>query len=417
MTYIQNKHTVKLLTASLILICLALSGCCEKIQPEPQPDIENRKVLILYSDGHNNLNSSLNQDIREFVNSEGIPQKHGDVVLVYTHPTVSGYSPSKSYLIRAYRQADNTCRTDTLLTFPEETVSADTRTLYSVLLYAKSAFPAKEYGLVVTTHGTGYLPYNYYSGSAKYENEDDFTIFSTIKRTIGADRENTVTYEMDIKDFAANIPYKLKYIVFDACLMGGVEVAYQLRNKTDYLIASQTEILSDGMDYTTMAGYLLKGDYEGFCSNYFDFYDKRTGSYRSASISLIDCGGLAALGSACAGIFSKYREGLDAIDKSKVQQYFTYNYHWFYDFLDIVKQTGCNDFELNAVTEALDGCVLYKAATPAFLASSSSNPYPGFVMERHSGLSMYLPCNGGKYLSSYYRTLDWNKATGLVPAE
>ncbi|MGN0189037.1 MAG: clostripain-related cysteine peptidase [Candidatus Cryptobacteroides sp.] len=416
MTFTRNNRAVRLWTAAAALVCLTFSGCCEKVQPEPQPDIENRKVLILYSDGHNNLNSSLNQDIREFINSDGIPQKHGDVVLVYTHPTVSGYSPSKSYLIRAYRQEDNTCRTDTLITFPEETVSADTRTLYSVLLYAKSEFPAKEYGLAVTTHGTGYLPCGYYSNSSKYEG-DDTSIFSGIKRSIGADRENTVTYEMDIKDFARDIPYKLKYIVFDACLMGGVEVAYQLRNKTDYIIASQTEILSDGMDYTTMAEFLLKGDYEGFCGNYFDFYDKRTGSYRSASISLIDCSGLAALGNVCAGLFSKYRDGLNAIDKSEVQQYFTYDYHWYYDFLDIVRQSGCNDFELNAVTDALGKCVLYKAATPSFLASSTSNPYPGFVMDRHSGLSMYLPCNGGEYLSAYYRTLDWNKATGLVPDE
>ena len=209
----------------------------------------------------------------------------------------------------------------------------------------------------------------------------------------------------------------MKYIVFDACLMGGVEVAYQLKDKTDYIIASQTEILSDGMDYTTMAGYLLKGDYEGFCENYFAFYDKRTGSNRSASISLIDCGALPALGSVCAGIFSKYREGLGAIDKSRVQQYFTSNYHWFYDFLDIVKQTGCNEFELYAVSQALDACILYKAATPFFLASSLISPYPGFAMKNHSGLSMYLPSNGGKYLDTYYRTLEWNKATGLVPAE
>ena len=38
----------------------------------------------------------------------------------------------------------------------------------------------------------------------------------------------------------------------------------------------------------------------------------------------------------------------------------------------------------------------------------------GFEIKTFSGLSMYLPANGHSQLDLYYKTLDWNTATGLV---
>ena len=70
----------------------------------------------------------------------------------------------------------------------------------------------------------------------------------------------TVAYETDIREIADLLPFKLDYIIFDACFMGGVEVAYQFKDKCRYMCFSQTEILSDGMDYTTMISDLLEGN-------------------------------------------------------------------------------------------------------------------------------------------------------------
>ncbi|MCQ2143554.1 MAG: hypothetical protein MJY56_05745, partial [Bacteroidales bacterium] len=52
------------------------------------------------------------------------------------------------------------------------------------------------------------------------------------------------------------------------------------------------------------------------------------------------------------------------------------------------------------------GCVLYEAHTPVFLSVR---------LNTSCGLSMYLPSMGNRTLSAHYRTLAWNKATGLVP--
>ena len=49
---------------------------------------------------------------------------------------------------------------------------------------------------------------------------------------------------------------------------------------------------------------------------------------------------------------------------------------------------------------------MYKGATPKFMNE--------FTINTFSGLSMYLPSHGNRELDKFYKTLKWNKATGLV---
>ena len=80
---------------------------------------------------------------------------------------------------------------------------------------------------------------------------------------------------------------KLDYILMDTCLMGCVEVAYELRNKCDRLLFSPTEILSDGMVYTTMAALLTNvatPSLNTIAKEYFDHYQAQSGLYRSCRL-------------------------------------------------------------------------------------------------------------------------------------
>jgi hypothetical protein len=61
--------------------------------------------------------------------------------------------------------------------------------------------------------------------------------------------------------------------------------------------------------------------------------------------------------------------------------------------------------ELARLDAALDGCVLYAGATPKFFDLS---------LDRVCGLSVYLPYADKDKLNTYYKTLSWNKATGLI---
>ena len=215
---------------------------------------------------------------------------------------------------------------------------------------------------------------------------------------------------MDIRDFAEAIPMKLDYLLFDACLMGGIEVAYELAGKCDRLGFSQAEVLAEGFNYTTISSHLLgnrnESDPLSVCKDYFTQYDVQEGVYRSATISLIDCNNLEPLAETCSILFDKYSDKIHSLNASDVQRFYRGSKHWFYDLESILLNAGISDSELQELHSALNRCILYKGATPSFMNEFSIHTFSGF--------SMYLPSNGHDELDKYYKTLKWNKITGLV---
>ena len=69
---------------------------------------------------------------------------------------------------------------------------------------------------------------------------------------------------MELADFASALPLpnhrKWDFILFEGCYMGSVEVAYELKDKTEAIIASPTEIVSPGMTevYPSALSYLYQ---------------------------------------------------------------------------------------------------------------------------------------------------------------
>ena len=131
---------------------------------------------------------------------------------------------------------------------------------------------------------------------------------------------------------------------------------------------------------------------------------------RSATISVVDCRKLEPL----AEIIRRNKDAIDALAQSttrnRVQKYFrssySRNHGMFFDLEDILIKSTAPDSELQALQEALEGCIVCKYATPSFLTS--------LRIDNHSGLSMYLPDPSRRTLNQHYTTLAWNKATGLI---
>ena len=426
----RMRHNISKAIFSLAAMVTLIS--CEPFWCKPTDPESYDKVMLLYSAGYNNLSSYLKGDIEE-LKSGAIPtSKDENVVLVYSHFTKEGYNtPSSPTLIRLTSTKDNKVKADTLVVFPDNSISSSAEQVENVLTYINENFPAQSYGMVFSSHATGYLPAGYYQNpdtdvfpigmesvigrrlTAVPYVEPEYDPSLPMVKSIGQDQVGTygayVSYEMNINDFADAIPMKLDYLLFDACLMGGIEVAYELKEKVGKIGFSQTEVLADGFCYESLTTHLLGGenpDLVSVCADYFNQYEILTGVYQSATISLVDCSKLSPIADICGDLFNRYRKSIARLNPSDIQRYYRMGKHWFYDMESILTNAGINDEELESLHKALNDCIIYKAHTPKFMSD--------FDIHTFSGFSMYLPCDGSLSLNEFYKNLKWNKDTGLV---
>ena len=433
----KSTHNIFFRIFLPVAVALTAFCSCDECGPDTTPS-EDRKVLLLYSAGHNSISSYLKEDIEDLCKG-WTPTIKGtdDVLLVYSHqPKSRGQytAGNPPVLMRIYHDPEGVVIRDTLVTYQVESISASAQQLNEVLTYVKDNFIARSYGMVFSSHATGYLPAGFYSKPNDYSYDEGMT-FSIGRgrsrtagpkavpyvetetdpdlpavKSVGQTVVGKLAYEMELTDFAEAIPMKLDYILFDACLMGGIEVAYELAGKTDLVGFSQAEVLAEGFNYTSLADHLLgnKQEYDVYnvCKDYFDQYDIQTGVNRSATISLVDCSKLEPVAEVCSRLFSKYSEGLENIRPNDVQRYYRSSHHWFYDLESIIANAGATAEEIAELQAVIEGCMLYKGATPSFLGE--------FDIHTFSGFSMYLPCNGNPELDKFYMSLKWNQATALV---
>ena len=158
--------------------------------------------------------------------------------------------------------------------------------LTDILNDMKTFAPAKSYSMIIGCHGMGWLPVN---GSKsrmlqdfrhhwEYKNVPQTRFFGGL----------SAEYQTDIKSLAsgiANAGMKMEYILFDDCYMSSIEVAYELKDVTKYLIGSTSEMMAYGMPYAAIGEYLLGNpDYQSGCEEFYNFY---------STYEIMPCGTLA----------------------------------------------------------------------------------------------------------------------------
>lgn len=430
-----KKQMVNNIRAALASLLMLSAVACDKTfddmpgnkgtTPVRNVTSEKAQVLVLYSAGFNSLCAALEDDVND-IKSGYLPLvgSMSKAVLVYSRrlsETGRYTDRTPSYLIRLSVDGWGKVVSDTLKTWPETDEAVSASTMTDVLETVKGLYPHASYGMVFSSHGSGWLPSGYYStgkitaGTAglqavPYIDPNSDGSMPRVK-SIGIDNiTSRNTYEMEIETFAQALPMKFDYIIIDACLMGCIEVAYALKDKCDKLVFSQAEVLEDGLcDYTTLTQRVLRPavpDLYNLCEDSYRHYKNQDDPiYRSLTISMIDCTRLDGLAESCKSLFSKYRNQISLVNAANVQGYFRARKHWFYDLTDILRQSGIPEADMTEYNKAMSDCVLYNAATDTFI---------NFDIRTHCGLSMYLPADGNSELDEFYKTLSWNKASGLV---
>lgn len=275
--------------------------------------------------------------------------------------------------------------------------------------------PADRYGLILAGHGHGWITRDALNGEADIASKFGYTpnmwqpaAGAEITRAFG---ENNV--QVDITELAEGIKLSgidIEYILFDACFMSNIEAIYDLRNVTDYVIASPCEIMGRGFPYHRTLPFLFQAngassDLVGAAESYYKYYrDEYTSSARCGSVAVYDCAEIEALAEAMRAVVATAK---DDYNTSELQTYEGQPVHIFYDLGQWAETVATDDAALQAFRDQLNRAVIAKYTLSSFY--SAYGVYGTYPIDEdiYSGVTTSAPSEA--YPAEWVET-NWYKA-------
>ena len=357
------------------LFLLLLTGCKEeeKLQPEP---VRKDMTVVVYIAAENSLSRFYHSDLAEMESvADQIPLDCNFLVYVdsSTLPAI--------YLLNA-QQGKVTYRT------LNEEDSCTPATFGKNIWDIVQEFPAEHYGLVMWSHGSGWIP------PAKAPGK--------IAKTIGVDNNmnNETNYgsELEIPDMRKEleeIGVHWDYILFDACFMQCVETAYELRSLTDYIIASPAEIPVLGAPYDKIMDCLTEKDTEWathLAEKYYEDYKDNAGLV----ISTVKTSELDSLLQVTKRAFPDFYDKAAGFSSEGIQPYCAYSMSsvWKPEYFDMGsamhQMLPPGDYE--EWRAQMERTVITRLSTPRWGSVFSNYFSPTIVDEAHNALmSIFIP--------------------------
>lgn len=301
------------------------------------------------------------------------------------------------------KKQNGRCLTDTLRRYSDRPFTSR-QWLTSLFSEVMTLAPASRYGMVVGCHGLAWVPVQGQRNAQKrlgsqerideednlYKKEridkegDDLMHFEVqgpvTTRFIGGTYPETQIETTDLADAMADAGFHTEYILFDACYMSSVEVAYELKDVTHYLIASPTEVLSYGFPYITMGKHLLgTPNYKGIVDSFISFYSSYNLPY--GTVAVTDCTQLDALAAIAQQINAAAAEQLVP---NGVQIMDGYSPTLFYDLGHLMSLKDAGTVLTAAFAEQLEKTVPYKGHTGQYFTTLKDAPVD---IKHYSGLN------------------------------
>lgn len=395
--------------AALSGLALLFLSSCSKDEPVPEKPVEPvERTVLVYIVANNNLGYADdpsegivggydNADIEEMIVAARNGALQGNRLIIYhadymAVPLLKEVTPSGEVV--------------TLSEFEAGVPATSARRMADVIAEVKRVAPAAKYGLILWSHGSGWLengiveepPYGSAAANPKSFGSD------------GGKRMNVTTLArvLDGEGF--------DYLWFDCCHMATVEVVYELRHAADVIVGSVSELPSKGMPYDQTLPWLMAGepDYRSAAQAVFDSYDAyrepEDAWKRTCTMSVISTDALDALAAASRQIFalSDRVVGFDEVQRFTVSGTY-YDFGHYMELLAGIDSDGKGSSEaLTAayadVERAMERVVTYRNATEWLWKGYR---YEEVKIERHSGLSTYIVNRPGGEFTSNYCNLQW----------
>ncbi len=382
------NRILTLLFAAAMLLALP---SCHKDQDTPKPSRAKRTVLV-YAVASNNLSAYLIDDKEEMIQAAPNVKGLGNDVRVLLY-SVASQSATEATLSELTKDIFGQWSFEPLKSYNREVFSTDPERMHEVFADLRDVAPADNYGLILWSHGTGWLP-----------NFSDHQVPQSMARSYGMDKYQGVTDYCDVHELASAIPNSMfDYIWFDLCYMMGVEVAYQLRNKCDYIAGYPTEDWSMGMNYETTLPLLVAQtpDLAGAAKAFYDYYNDQD---LAVTVSVISTDGFERLAQAASDI---YANGSRPVTSSGLQNYSRLKVG-MYDFGQFTKRyLNFSDPNAGELETEFDAALRDMTVFAGCSTRNFNGTINAFDPAKYSGLSCYFPGSASTEMEEYYNSLDW----------
>lgn len=379
-----------------MLILLSMASCSRFDTEEENQSIYDRTVLV-YMAAENSLSDFSQEDIDEMMQAIGSIPSNSRLIIYLDDTSLPR--------ILSIEEDKDTMVSRVLYEYPEDLNSSDATTLRQVMEWTVDYYPSNSYGLVMWSHGDAWIPTE-----------------TPIQRSICIDNErngySNKGSKMDINDMADALKGfdRFEFILFDACFMQAVEVAYTLRETTRYIVASPAEIPGPGAPYNTLLKPMFSSplDMEDFVNTYYQAYSEDN-TY-GVCLSAVDCDYLEVLAATTSDMITKYASTENEINFDSIQCYYTAKsnlYPEYYDMNGYMSRLITDDHDYAYWKSVFDQAVPFRKTTDRWYSVYTKKREP-VDMKNYGGMSCYVPKDKSthKTFNEQYRTTPWYKVSG-----